>query len=196
MEIRPHAPDDSAAIAEICIATAVVEATDHAVLVDLYAHPYLTFQPQFCFVAVDESGVCGYVLGTDNTEAYVEWFRRVWLPDRPHPQTDSGWSTQFHHPENQVLPELARYPAHLHINLLPQAQGHGVGQLLIGRFLHAVAAPVHLGMSADNHGAGRFYRRLGFTPIPVDGQPATRFFGRAEATPVTREDGWSESAGA
>lgn len=61
---------------------------------------------------------------------------------------------------------LFRYPAHLHIDILPQYQGKGHGTRLMGCFLNSLiekAVPgVHLSMAASNTGARRFYERLGF----------------------------------
>ncbi len=34
------------------------------------------------------------------------------------------------HPERMLIPELADYPAHLHIRLLPEFQGQGWGRQL------------------------------------------------------------------
>ncbi|MDP6952556.1 MAG: GNAT family N-acetyltransferase, partial [Alphaproteobacteria bacterium] len=54
----------------------------------------------------------------------------------------------------------ATYPAHFHVNLLPAAQGRGVGRTLIEAFL-ADAPPTHVvtGERATNRA---FYSRLGF----------------------------------
>jgi len=72
-----------------------------------------------------------------------------------------------------VLPELAGYPAHLHIDLLPGYQGHGLGRRLMDAFLAELRArgvgSVHLGMDPANTGARAFYDRLGFAPIEVPG---------------------------
>lgn len=61
---------------------------------------------------------------------------------------------------------LETYPAHLHINLLPEYTGKGWGKVLMGAFLEKMRGMgvrgVHLGMVATNDGAGRFYMREGF----------------------------------
>ena len=52
-------------------------------------------------------------------------------------------------------PVVARYPSHLHIDLLPRAQGQGHGRLLIESLLDLLRAEgsggVHLGVSPDEH---------------------------------------------
>ncbi|MES1169890.1 MAG: GNAT family N-acetyltransferase, partial [Leifsonia sp.] len=75
-------------------------------------------------------------------------------------------------PERMLIPELADYPAHLHIDLLPEAQGQGLGRRLIETLLDELAAAgatgVHLDMDPANTGAGAFYARLGFTRLDTD----------------------------
>jgi ribosomal protein S18 acetylase RimI-like enzyme len=62
-----------------------------------------------------------------------------------------------------------RHPAHLHIDLLPQAQGQGNGRRMIEALLaklRALGVPgVHLGVGARNSGAIAFYERVGFTRL-------------------------------
>jgi GNAT superfamily N-acetyltransferase len=81
----------------------------------------------------------------------------------------------LHTPERMILPELADYPAHLHIDLLPQVQGQGLGRQLMRTYLGALrdrgVPRVHLAMGAGNAPARAFYDRLGFTELarPVPG---------------------------
>jgi ribosomal protein S18 acetylase RimI-like enzyme len=81
-----------------------------------------------------------------------------------------------------LVPELTGYPAHLHVDLLPEHQGSGWGRMLIGHFLaglHAAGVPaVHLGMSSTNVGARAFYDRLGFREIPIPNAGPVTYLGR------------------
>jgi ribosomal protein S18 acetylase RimI-like enzyme len=58
------------------------------------------------------------------------------------------------------------YPAHLHIDLLPRAQGHGMGRKIMTVFLERLrelgVEGVHLGVSKRNLNAIAFYEHLGF----------------------------------
>ena len=70
-----------------------------------------------------------------------------------------------------LIAEVDDYPAHLHIDLLPELQGQGLGppphRHAAGRARRARACPrVHLGMDAANTGARAFYDRLGFHELP------------------------------
>jgi ribosomal protein S18 acetylase RimI-like enzyme len=75
-------------------------------------------------------------------------------------------------PERLLWSELPRYPAHLHIDLLPGFQGNGHGRKLIDTFCDAVAdegaAGVHVCVVSENTKALGFYQRIGFTCIEVD----------------------------
>lgn len=60
----------------------------------------------------------------------------------------------------------ARFPAHLHINLAPEARGRGIGRELVERFAHDVAAAGVPGFHVVTGAASRnvsFYRRCGLT---------------------------------
>ncbi len=64
--------------------------------------------------------------------------------------------------------ELIRdYPAHLHINILPEFQGQGIGTTLLHAFLDRLrqcgVPGVHLGTSTLNPVSMKFYEQNGFT---------------------------------
>lgn len=79
-------------------------------------------------------------------------------------------------PDDSLLhsefPELLeQFPAHLHIDVLQEYQGHGYGRELMGRFVEKIKSSnirgVHLIMAGDNVGAEAFYGRVGFTRFPA-----------------------------
>ncbi|WP_175984914.1 GNAT family N-acetyltransferase [Microbacterium tenebrionis] len=67
-------------------------------------------------------------------------------------------------------PYAAEYPAHLHIDLLPEAPGQGAGRRLIQTLfteLRRRGVPgLHLGMDPANTSAAAFYERLGMQRLP------------------------------
>ncbi|MDJ0346043.1 GNAT family N-acetyltransferase [Streptomyces sp. H10-C2] len=197
--IRPYRPADLPALYDICVRTgqegedARPYFPDHDLLGTIFAAPYARLEPELAFVVDDGEGrAVGYILGTADTAAFVKRFRAEWLPEvaarypepagparTPH-ETMAGL---LHHPERMLLPELADYPAHLHIDLLPGYQGAGHGRALMETFLGSLAdggvPSVHLGMATANVRARYFYDRMGFHEIAVPDPGTLTYLGRA-----------------
>jgi len=195
--IRPYRPGDLADLYDICLRTgrnggdATDLYPDPQLLGAVFAAPYATLEPELTFVIDDGRRAVGYVLGTADTEAYVRRYRAEWLPAQtarfPEPTGEIGTDDErirslMHHPEQFVHAELAEYPAHLHIDLLPSHQRGGFGRALITRFLDALSergvAGVHLAMGRANVNAGAFYRRIGFEELTLPDVPAVIYFVR------------------
>lgn len=183
--IRLYQPADYDAVSVICTKTAERggDATglyvSDELMPDVFARPYVAYQPDLAFVVEDELGVGGYILGIENTAAFTEWFSREWIPREiagryEHTQPVVSKDDLIRHlafwPERMLIPELDEYPAHLHIDLLPRAQGAGWGRRLIGTLADALRARgvpgLHLSMDAANTKARAFYDRVGFTELP------------------------------
>lgn len=199
--IRQYRPEDRDALYDICMRTGHAGGDargiyeDQDLLPDLFAGPYATLEPDFAFVLDDGGRAVGYVLGTSDTARFVRDFREKWLPTvaerHPLPGGEPGspgavMTWLLHNPEHMISPELAGYPAHLHIDLLPDYQGRGQGRALLNTLFAALekagVSRVHLVMSAANTAARAFYDRLGFHEISVD-QPdgGVTFLGRSTA---------------
>jgi len=186
--IRPFRPGDEDALMDVCLRTgdAGGDATEH--LVDgslmgaLWCLPYLVVEPELASVVVFGDGrPVGYVLGALDGAAFRSAAEeRYWPAARErHPvgsapvdSLDELLVALVHDRSNAagsgVESELERrFPSHLHIDLLPEAQGMGLGRQLIERLVGQLASlgshGVHLGVSKANHRAVAFYRHLGFT---------------------------------
>lgn len=195
--VRPYRPDDRAALYDICVRTAYNGGDSRHIYSDLelmpsiFAAPYAFLEPELTFVLDDGDRAVGYVLGTADTAAFAEAFRSSWLPLMKErfpalggpPTTPSEMMIDLmYRPERMVLPELAAYPAHLHIDLLPDHQRKGHGRALMNAFLDALhgrgVPAVHLGMVSTNTPARAFYDRLGFHEIPVADPGPVTYLGR------------------
>jgi GNAT superfamily N-acetyltransferase len=202
--IRPYRPADRDAVHEICIRTADAgeDASgsyhDPGILPTIFAHPYTHLEPELAFVADDGGRAVGYVLGTADTTRFADRFRAEWLPlvaaRYPAPPgapatSDEAMAHLLHTPERMVLPSLAAYPAHLHIDLLPTHQRAGHGRALVAAFtgaLRAAGVPaLHIAMVTANHRARPFYDRLGFHELPVPGPGPLTYLGLHTGQPVT-----------
>ncbi|MBM7503979.1 GNAT family N-acetyltransferase [Agromyces aurantiacus] len=195
--IRPYHAGDRDAIARICLLTAAGggDATgvysDDALMPEVYALPYVDFAPELAFVVDDGGRIGGYVLGVADTAAFIDWWTREWAPGfrARHPSpgpptahrpayTEAQLIVDGGDPARMRIPELDRYPAHLHIDLLPEYQGRGLGRRLIDTLRAALAErgvpAVHLGMDPANTRARAFYERLGFHELPSSRVDAPR----------------------
>ncbi|MFF7313885.1 GNAT family N-acetyltransferase [Streptomyces sp. NPDC008137] len=196
--IRPYRPEDRSALDDICIRTAHAgrdsrpHYADPGIFPVTFAAPYVRLEPELAFVLDDGQGqAVGYILGTSDTPRFAAEFRATWLPlvagrypEPPEPPRtpDEAIAHLLYHPERMVRPELAAYPAHLHIDLLPGWQGRGHGRRLMRTFLGALQGrgvpAVHLAMATANTEARAFYDRLGFREIDVPEPGSATYLGR------------------
>jgi ribosomal protein S18 acetylase RimI-like enzyme len=199
VRIRAYRSEDRDAVYDVCVRTGHLGGDARGLypypdlLPDIFAGPYVTLEPDLAFVLDDGRRAVGYIVGTADTESFVRAYRDRWLPGLraryPEPAGRPTTPTELmlyllHHPERMLSPELAGFPAHLHIDLLPEHQRAGHGRALIDTLLAALRAKgvpaVHLGVAPDNAGARAFYARVGFTEIPV-GDPTVVYLGRSTA---------------
>ncbi len=187
MHIRQFRPGDEPFLTQICLKTADAGKDGTGILPDddLWAHifalPYAEKHPDLAFVVVnDKDRPVGYILGTDDTDAFENWFATVYWPrlkerfPQPAESDDSreaGLLKYAYGRRPGAEPYSTEHPAHLHIDLLPEAQGAGWGRQLIDTFTDVLRErdirSLHLGVDANNTGAIAFYKRLGFVPIPT-----------------------------
>ncbi|AYY15120.1 GNAT family N-acetyltransferase [Actinobacteria bacterium YIM 96077] len=181
MDVRPYRKGDDDALYEVCLKTGPGGEdafSDRRLLGEIYVGPYLAFEPDLAFVVEDDEGVSGYVLGAKETRAFeqrceAEWWpalrRRYPLGTYPDDVTEARFVRLIHNPWTAAEDIVANYPSHLHIDLLPRTQGHGMGRVLMKRLLDALrdagSPGVHLGVGASNTNAIGFYRHLGFTTL-------------------------------
>ncbi|WP_225752796.1 N-acetyltransferase [Actinotalea sp. Marseille-Q4924] len=188
MAVRRARPRDTDRLYEICLRTgdAGQDATEHyadpQLLGDVYVGPYLALSPELAFVLTDDDDdtVVGYVVGVADTLAFERRCEQEWWPrlradadrwrDVPAGSPDAELLALVRHPERTPPSIAATWPAHLHIDLLPRAQGRGGGRRLVEHLLAALRVRevpgVMLGVDPGNQRARAFYRHLGFEPIP------------------------------
>lgn len=159
--------------------------SDPRMMGDVFAAPYALFEPLLAFVAEDEAGVDGYIVGALDSRAFAERLEARWWPalrERyPAPPAGLGpdqWTLEqrvarFVHIPLMVPDELAGdYPSHLHVNLVPRLQSQGLGRQLVGTLIRALreqgSAGLHLFVWPANQRAADFYRHLGFREISAD----------------------------
>ena len=190
--IRPYRPADIDALYQICLLTgdrgedATAHHRDPRLIGHCFAAPYGLFEPSLAFVAEDTAGVAGYVIGALDSQAFEKRLESYWWPQlrARYPEPPPGLSPEqwtpdqrlahfIHHPGRTSDELAARYPSHLHIDLLPRLQARGYGRQLIQTLTAALrdqgSRGVHLHVTPGNQRAVSFYQHIGFAELPATG---------------------------
>lgn len=193
VNLRPYKAADLDALYEICLRTgdsgqdATALHNDGQLIGHIYAAPYGVLEPDNVFVAEDEAGVAGYVVGTYDSDAFAERLEREWWPalraryaDAPGmTSADQGRIDAIMKPHGTPADLVAAYPAHIHMNLLPRLRGQRVGTRLLGLWIDQAKSNgvkgIHLGAGGSNTGGIAFWTRSGFTPLREN--PGVVWFG-------------------
>lgn len=164
--IRNYNQKDSEYLKRICIKTAAEifqgkKITEQA-LVDVYCRYYIEQEAENCFVVVDETDEAkGYILCAKNYSIYKKVFKEKYLKIK-NPVTYIMGNFAL----NSIKDFVKEYPAHLHIDLLPECQGKGYGrrlmELLIEHLQEEGVRGLMLHVSMKNEGARAFYKKCGF----------------------------------
>lgn len=204
--IRPAEPVDLPELYQVCLATGNAGGDvsnlhdDKNLLGHVFVGPYVSLEPHLAFVLEDDSSVCGYVLGALDTVDFFKRYVSEWLPQLQArvPQPDRPWEAmlpsdrlrwRIHHPSLVFPDALKPFPSHLHIDLLPRAQGHGRGRAMLEVLLESLVRKgsrgVHLEMDQANERAEGFYRHMGFLPVRSEELPTqSLYFAKRLAPPV------------
>jgi ribosomal protein S18 acetylase RimI-like enzyme len=186
--VRRFAEPDTPALYDVCLRTA--DAGDDAthlhnepsLLGHVWLGSYLALAPELAWVVDGGSGrPLGYVVGALDTVAFEETLERTWWPDLRalYPETahrdgmltsaDEKLIRTIHHPYPHQRQVVEDHPSHLHIDLLPEAQGAGLGRALIDTLCAALAARgstgVFVSVGALNTRALAFYRHVAFVDL-------------------------------
>jgi ribosomal protein S18 acetylase RimI-like enzyme len=146
---------------------------------DLFTAYYTDAEPESALVAEKDGVVVGYLLGcVDTTKAWnpaTVFFRHLLRRGIAFRPGTAGmvWRSLGDIAVDALrrrLPPVAvrddRWPAHLHIDLLPSTRGSGVGADLMHRWLDALRGAgvrgCHLETLGENHGAIAFFESMGF----------------------------------
>lgn len=152
--------------------------SDRWLLGHYFAAPYLVRDPSWCWIAADDQGVAGYLVATPDSRAFAGWMNDDWLPavrglypprEEPSWTPFEAWIRKTIHAPAAFPDFVDAYPAHLHIDFLPRAQGQGLGTRLVAAFQAKLRAEglsgFHLGVGTSNTKAQAFYAKQGFQVI-------------------------------
>ncbi|MFD6178637.1 MULTISPECIES: GNAT family N-acetyltransferase [unclassified Isoptericola] len=199
LAVDRYDPADRAALYDVCLRTgdSGEDATDMyedgELLGHVYLGAYLELEPGLARVLRRADGTAvGYCVATASTVDFERRCEESWWPPLrarlavPAPDDESPDARllhAIHAPSRSAAPWLEQYPAHLHVDLLPEAQGGGAGRRVLEAVLDAVAAAgapgIHLGVGGRNVRAIGFYEHLGFRTL--EEQPWGRTMGMSLA---------------
>jgi len=183
LAIRAYVPGDREAVHRIAADTAFFgEAVeryldDRRLFCDALYRYYTDLEPQHGWVACADDVVVGFLMGcVDTSEQRRSWARKI----LPHVASrlltgryEVGTRTLRHAARiaraglyTGPTVDLAKYPAHLHLNIQERWRGLGLGRRLLEAFLgqlrtHGIPG-VHLNTTSLNSAAGALYESMGF----------------------------------
>jgi ribosomal protein S18 acetylase RimI-like enzyme len=152
----------------------------------IYSAPYASLEPELSLVVEDREGVAGFAVGAIDTPAWEGRLEQEWWPslrqryaappeaDKDSWNHDQRRAFMIHHPSRAPAVVVQKYPAHLHMNLLPRLQGHGIGSRLFEDWLAIAVArgatAIHVAVNHANARAILFWRKLGFAELVFEGR--------------------------
>lgn len=176
MQIRPIEERDIPALEQICLETASKslkkDETAKACTLFLYNRYYTRCERENCFAVTDSNDIpVGYILCAPNYGAYQKSFRKTECKAIREYGILRFLYAYF---EPAVQKKYRKkYPAHLHIDILPAYQSKGAGTALMDTLKAHLrtrgVSGVFLCVGKQNSGALRFYKRNGFQVLDVRG---------------------------
>ena len=175
LTIRKYNEKDKPAVRRVLIETSrlpVETEKDIKLLELLYNDYYTEVEPEHCFVAVNENDeAVGYIICASDYKKFRRTFMKFYLPEIKELGL-KYYIQAFMDIMGHAL-YAAKYPSHLHINVLPVCQGQGTGSELMNALKDELRKSkikgLMLSCAADNDGAIRFYKRNGFKVLSVLG---------------------------
>lgn len=133
-----------------------------------YCDYYIEKEPQNCFVAAnDNDEAVGYIICAESYEPFWQIFSNEYV-DRID-KTDVRFRESAKNSTVLQNKFKKEYPAHLHIDLLPEYQRMGLGTKLVDTLcthLKSKGIPgVMLTVGSDNNVGQSFYKKYGFTML-------------------------------
>jgi hypothetical protein len=157
LQIRPYRAHDREGVRDVCFRTGFQGEpidflyADFESWADMYTSYYTDAEPESAWVVItSDERVVGYLLGCVDTS---RWWSEIGIAFKhqltrflwARPSTAKFWwragfdmVTEFSRGKPEV--DLARYPAHMHCNLMPEARTRGVGAELIRLWHEALSA--------------------------------------------------------
>ncbi|MEI6578533.1 MAG: GNAT family N-acetyltransferase [Eubacteriales bacterium] len=169
--IRPYESKDKENVREICLATGPKNAYEHKhriLLLACFCDYYVENEPQNCFVVADDNDdAVGYIMCAEDNRIYFKKFTEKYVPAAR--KAGFGWGIAAWITNIPLKYYVSKYPAHLHIDILPAYQHQGLGSRLMDALIANLKAKnvpsIMLVCGADNKNGLNFYKKYGFTQV-------------------------------
>ncbi len=171
MEIRKYEEKDKENVRYICLNSdggiSNKELCDF--VLHIFCDYYIENEPENCFVLSDKGKAVGYVICAENFGEFKKIYESVYVPKTNGMSKNlMNWANEAYDLQEKYMNE---YPAHLHIDILPEYQRGGWGSKLIETLLEHLKEKningVMLTAGTANKIADKFYRKFGFNELCV-----------------------------
>ncbi len=142
-----------------------------AVVLSLFCDYYIENEPQNCFVVSHNGKAVGYVICAENYENFKPVYDEKYVPEiEKYDKKYMEWARGAYILQEKFKEE---YPAHLHIDILPEYQRLGWGGKLINSLVNHLKEKgikgVMLTTGTGNETANNFYKKYGFEILEILG---------------------------
>ena len=172
MIIRPFEEKDKENVRFVCLNSEgpcqMTPDESHYILTT-YCNYYIENEGHNCFVAADEDDkAIAYIICTENYDEYRKVFLEEYVPRLDESLTVWGFNAKQGATDSTTLQEKYKsdYPAHLHIDVLPEYHRQGIGHMLVNTLkehLHSKGVcGVMLTVGSKNERGKAFYNKYGF----------------------------------
>ena len=166
--IRPYEPKDKENVRNVCLATGpanAYEPKERIFLLACFCDYYIENEPEHCFVVENAAGeAAGYIFCAENYKSYRRVFKKEYVKRAEAAGLIKGIYALFTGVPLWFFAQ--KYPAHLHIDILPELQRQGAGTALMNALFEKLKAGnvpgVMLVCGANNQKGRGFYNKYGF----------------------------------
>lgn len=171
MTIRPYNEKDKENVRFVCLnAEGPCKSTKRGInfALAVYCDYYIENEPENCFVATDENDkAIGYIISTENFDKFKEKYISDYFP------RIAKWEYRRRKSALRAIASQEKYkedyPAHLHIDILPEYQHMGLGRKLMDTLCDNLRKKNVKGVMFTvwhkNYNAIKFYEKYGFELI-------------------------------
>lgn len=179
MIIRPFEEKDKENVRFVCLNSegeCQMTRDEQIYILNTYCDYYIENEGRNCFVAADENDrAIAYVICTEDFDSYRKIFVEEYIPRLDENMTVWGFNARKGADGSTKLQEKHKkdFPAHLHIDVLPEYHRQGIGHKLVDTLSAHLKAKgvkgVMLTVGAQNERGQSFYKKYGFEFIEKDG---------------------------